>query len=54
MKRAGLLALLFFIAFVVGATQSPRVIPAVVAHPDDETLLAPFLPVALTKELRST
>ena len=39
MKHVGLLALLFYIASVVGATQSPRVILAVFAHPDDETFV---------------
>jgi LmbE family N-acetylglucosaminyl deacetylase len=43
MKRAGLLALLFCIVFVVRATQSPRVILAVFAHPDDETFAGPIL-----------
>jgi LmbE family N-acetylglucosaminyl deacetylase len=43
MKRAGVLALLFCIAFVVEAAQRPRVILAVFAHPDDETFAGPIL-----------
>jgi hypothetical protein len=43
MKRAGLLAQLLCIAFVVGATESPRMILAVFAHPDDETFAGPVL-----------
>ena len=43
MKRARFLALVLCIGAVVEAAQRPRVILAVVAHPDDETFAGPIL-----------